>query len=232
MIRRVGVVVPARDEEARLGACLDAIADARSDLMAARRDVEVDVVVVLDRCQDGSGAVVAARPDVSVLVVDAGVVGVARDRGVRHHLDRARANGVPPSHLWLAHTDADSLVPRDWLTVHLTLAEFGADAVVGQVQVDLRDRPATVAVRYWATYEVREGHPHVHGANLGCTGAAYESVGGFPPVAEHEDVALVRALRGAHRVHATPAAAVRTSARRDGRTPGGFAGHLRSLEAS
>jgi hypothetical protein len=70
----------------------------------------------------------------------------------------------------------------------------------------------------------------VHGANLGMSATAYLDAGGTPPLALAEDQALVDALRGrARRLIATGRIPVTTSGRRESRTVGGFADHLRAL---
>src|SRR5690606_39684918 len=51
-----------------------------------------------------------------------------------------------------------------------------------------------VRAAFLAGERYEDGHPHVHGANLGVSAAAYRAVGGFPPLAAHEDQALVAAL--------------------------------------
>ena len=69
---------------------------------------------------------------------------------------------------------------------------------------------------------------HVHGANLGVRADVYRSVGGFDPHPEHEDVMLVeRVIAFGAPTRTTDGCCVATSARRIGRTPGGFAAHLR-----
>lgn len=223
LVRQVGVVVPARDEEAALPSCLAALAAAA----AHARDgagVGVDVVVVLDRCVDDSAAVVARWPAVVAVEVDAGNVGRARAAG----FDRLTRGGAPPD-LWLATTDADSVVPRDWLSVQVEHARAGADLVLGTVDVvDWSPHPREVEERWRAAYDVADGHPHVHGANVGFSAAAYRDVGGFAHLDRDEDVALAAAL--AHRrVVRTGAIPVLTSARAHARARGGFADHLRSL---
>src|SRR5581483_3995419 len=72
MIERVGVVVPARDEEERLPACLAAIGKAAAQIAG----LPLLVVVVLDRCRDRSRMVVDATPGVEALEIDAGNVGI------------------------------------------------------------------------------------------------------------------------------------------------------------
>jgi hypothetical protein len=221
------------DEAERLGRCLDALDRAVATARAA--GLEAGVVVALDACTDGSEALCARRSGVVVVRGGWRRVGAARAAGCALALDLAGRGGVPPHGVWLASTDADSVVPFDWLTHHARLADRGADAVRGTVAVNSwAGWPAGVAAAYRAGYAAgyRGGdlHPHVHGANLGVRGSAYLAAGGFPAVACHEDVGLVGTLvaAGAH-VVATGHAAVRTSARARGRAPGGFSGHLRGL---
>jgi hypothetical protein len=223
----VRVVVPARDEAELLPACLDSVQRAVAHLAATRPDVEASVTVVLDRSADDSALVVARASDVTGLAVDHGLVGAARAAGV----DLATRLDVDPARVWLAHTDADCVVPPAWLTGQLDLADQGFAAVVGTVEPhgpDLSDALLTA----WRTRHVRhDGHGHVHGANLGLTLAAYRACGGFPAVATHEDVLLVGRLRGAGvRWIASGAPPVATSSRRVGRAPGGFASYLSGLD--
>ena len=79
----VAVVVPARDEEVLLPACLDAVAAAVDALGTAHPDVPTQVVVVLDACRDGSDRVVRDRDGVVAVTTLAGCVGVARVGGRR-----------------------------------------------------------------------------------------------------------------------------------------------------
>jgi glycosyltransferase involved in cell wall biosynthesis len=221
-VKRVGIVVPARDEELLLPGCLDAL-----EAAAARVAVPVLIVVVLDGCVDGSRAVAAARPSVVVLEIDARNVGVARRVGTAAVLDWAAA--TPSDEVWIATTDADTVVPSNWLTGQLALAADGWEAVVGTVTVeDWSDHPIATGPRWASGYHAVEHHPHVHGANLGFCAAAYLESGGWPPLAVHEDVALVAALSH-RRLVRTATLPVVTSARRDARAVGGFGDTLSDL---
>jgi GT2 family glycosyltransferase len=222
-IEVVGVAVPARDEELLLPACLDALEVA----LAALVGVQTRVVVALDSCVDGSAAVAAAYPWVQVVETDAGNVGAARGRAVDRIL--AGAAGTPAERIWLATTDADSVVPPDWLTGQLALADDGWEVVVGTVIVDdWTGHPPETEPAWLASYRHVEHHPHVHGANLGCSAAAYLDAGGWSPLASDEDVSLLAAL--AHRrVVRTATLPVVTSSRRDPRAVGGFGDTLRDL---
>src|SRR6476619_5168926 len=111
-VQRVMVVVPARDEEDVLDACLAGLDHARR-----RVTVPVDVWVVLDGCTDRSAEVVARRAEVRSVAAACRSVGQARDVGVRHALRRLHALELTTT--WLAHTDADSVVPEHWMAHQL-----------------------------------------------------------------------------------------------------------------
>lgn len=222
MIERLGVVIPAHNEQALLPACLEAVTSA-----ALQVDIPVRVVVTLDRCGDGSGAIARNTPGVTVVEIKAGNVGIARAAGAESVL--RWADGTPHDRVWLATTDADSVVPVDWLARQCVLANAGWEVVLGTVKVlDWSEHDIEVAPLWSAGYRPVEDHSHVHGANLGCSVAAYLDAGGWSPLASDEDVALVEAL--AHRrVIRTATIPVTTSARRDPRASGGFGDALRAL---
>ncbi len=223
-LRRVHVVVPARDEEARLGACLRSVLTA-AQVLRRTRTCAVEVTVVLDSCRDDSAAVAAGFPGVRVLTVEAGVVGVARHRGV---VSLPEADGAATT--WVACTDADTVVPRRWLVTQVALADAGADLVVGTVTPDPAELSVGDLVAWHALHRLSEGHPFVHGANLGFMRAAYDLVGGFAPLATGEDVDLVERMQAAGLPwRATDRTRVRTSGRWAGRAPEGFAEYLRDL---
>jgi glycosyltransferase involved in cell wall biosynthesis len=227
----VVVVVPARDEADRITAC---VASVLAAVRAApvRRGV---VVVVADACTDDTAARARAAlgPAHVVLEVAHRSAGQARRDGVEAGL--ARLRGFDAARTWIAATDADTRVPPDWLAHHLAQARRGWTAVAGIVAVDdFSEHPAHVAEAFRRHYrfDADGAHEHVHGANLGCRADAYLDVGGWPPLALHED----RELWGALRRRGWPAAAtarssVTTSGRAIGRAVGGFADVLRSLGA-
>jgi len=220
----IGVAVPAHDEQELLPACLAALAVA-----AARPGVPpVRVVVVADGCSDSTVAVARAA-GVEVLEVALRNAGAARAYG----LDTIAATSrVPLSGLWLATTDADSRVPQEWFVDQARWRDAGWDAVAGTVVVeDWSAHPPHAEQRFASRYAwTGRDHPHVHGANLSLSGAAYRAIGGFPPLAVAEDHALVAALedRGL-RVARAALRPVVTSGRRDPRAADGFGTLLRTL---
>ena len=216
---RVVVVVPAHDERDLLPACLDALR-----VTASRVVLPVQLVVVLDACTDGSAAVLG--DDVLAVEVQRRNVGAARAAGFG-------AVGLG-ERTWCATTDADSTVSPTWLLDQLAHAARGFDVVAGTVRVaDWGGHQVALRQRYEAGYTDADGHRHVHGANLGISARTYTQIGGFAPLAAHEDVDLVdRAVHGGGTVAWAADVVVHTSARTTGRAPEGFAHHLADLAAA
>jgi glycosyltransferase involved in cell wall biosynthesis len=225
----VHVVVPANDEEVLLPRALRSIARAVARLRRCRPGIRTHVVLVLDACVDGSREVAARHHDLTVVEVNHRCVGAARAHGV----DVATADVGEPdaARHWMAGTDADCVVPGDWLVRQVMLADAGIDLVTGTVHPD-EELDGDALALWRALHQLGDGHPHVHGANLGIRLSAYREAGGFEPLAVHEDVRLVERVRSAGAAClATSSVHVRTSGRTQGRTPGGFADYLGVLVA-
>jgi glycosyltransferase involved in cell wall biosynthesis len=222
----VVVVVPAHNERPHLPRCLRAITTA-----AVCLPVPVLTVVVLDATDDGSDRLVGQYgPDVHFVTVDAGNVGAARAAGFQYAPNQS--SGIDTEPTWYATTDADSVVPADWL---LRMTESAADMVLGVVHVATwRHQTAEAVRRHLRAYHSKgPAHNHVHGANMGFWADAYWAVGGFRALPTGEDVELVDRFKAAElRIHRDAALSVETSDRRDARAPGGFAHHLRGLSGS
>lgn len=216
----IGIVIPAHDEADTIEACLSAAVQAA--VHPALHGEAVEIVLVLDDCRDATAQIAATHSRVRQLDVEFRNVGRARAAGT----ELALALGAR----WLAFTDADTMVSPRWLVHQLALQ---ADVVCGSVGVEdwtphgvdgnyLRDR-------FNATYTDADGHPHIHGANLGVSASAYVQVGGFQALTCSEDVELVRALEAAGASIAWSALPrVTTSARRQTRVRGGFGDALMS----
>jgi glycosyltransferase involved in cell wall biosynthesis len=219
-----GVVVPAHDEEELLPACLAALRSA-----AGLAGVPVRLLVVADACTDATAAVAAAG-GAEVIRIRARNVGAARAAGMARLL--RRMEGTDPAAIWLATTDADTVVPPGWLRRQLGHAGQGWDVVLGTVNVaDWAGYPPHAASVFAAMYGFGAGpHPHVHGANLGIRGSAYLAAGGFRPLRTAEDHALLAAVTetGCQVLRAGDIT-VATSARRQARAPRGFSHALRAL---
>lgn len=218
------VVIPAHDEEHLVGACVASVDVAVKHLEQAEPGVDVSVTVVLDACTDRTAARAlesSGALGVHLLAVDARCVGAARAAGVAHARSMTQAAAV---RVWIATTDADSRVDPGWLVDHVRMAQW-LDALLGRVEPDPSDLSPTLLAEWHRRHE--RGW-HVHGANLGVRLSTYDQAGGFGPIAVHEDVALVEAVRAAGGIIGR-GSVVTTSARTAGRVQGGFATYLSEL---
>jgi hypothetical protein len=138
---------------------------------------------------------------------------------------------LQPRNIWLATTDADSQVPKEWLSAQLAAHEAGADVWTGRVTVeDWSSYGRTTALRWNEAYE-GEVAP-IHGASLGFNAQMYLTAGGFAGVHTGEDRALHRAILDAGgRAHEDVTLRVVTSGRRQARAPLGFAHALSAFDA-
>jgi cellulose synthase/poly-beta-1,6-N-acetylglucosamine synthase-like glycosyltransferase len=235
------VCVPARNEVARIGACLRALLDQR-DRHGHPLRAPVQVLVLANNCVDGTAdAAQAVDPRVHVvrtrLPAGRATAGLAR----RLAMDKALQLLGEPGGV-ICTTDADSRARPDWVASLWSALDTGAAAVAGVVEFDPLSRvptfsPARGLEAVYAGLQAEltarlDPEPHnpwpnhiwAWGANLAVTSEAYRAVGGLPPVRIAEDRAFVARLRR----HDIPVrhcldARVWTSARVRGRAPGGLA---------
>ena len=225
----VVVVVPAHNEQLLIAACLQSLADAQDMLCQRIPQITCDVVVVLDDCDDDSD-IIAGRMNVSAMPVAHHNVGAARRAGVQAALAHSRS---PLRQTWVANTDADCRVPRDWLLHFVEAAERGYHMVLGMV-CPSSELSQSQLHAWHRRHPYVDGHPHVHGANLGIRADVYEAIGGWSPLRTGEDAELVARAEssGTVRILRTGQGPVWTSSRLVGRAPAGFADYLSTLPGS
>jgi hypothetical protein len=237
------VVVPARDEAGRIGACLRALAES----IGQKR---VGVVVVTNNCTDNSAQMACqwlTRLGIRGIVVDCTLLpawsnaGRARDIG----LSVACRHLGPRGHLMM--TDADSRVASDWVEANLAELET-ADVVCGRIEADPDEEaslPARVirhalhehaylraALRAVAhldplPHDPAPSHRSTPGASLAFRAEVYRRVGMLPLAVGEDGTFVARAEQAEFRVRYSDRARVVTSCRMTGRTGGGMAGTLR-----
>lgn len=225
--RQILVAVPARNEAETIQACIESI-DAASRWV----DVPVTLVVAADSCSDTTAAtaraVEVARCDLVVIEGRWGRAGAARAAAVETGSALHRgANGC-----WIANTDADCVVPASWLATQIDLAG-GVAAIGGVVHLDPDTTDPDLLDAFDASYQLDgDRHPHVHGANIGLSGDAYRTVGGWCPRTEVGEDHLLwdRLVARGHLVRQTTSLSVVTSARVRSRVVGGFATNLGHLD--
>jgi glucosyl-3-phosphoglycerate synthase len=246
---QAAVVVPAHNEEARVGDCLRALAQQEGVEPGA-----FEVVLVLDHCTDDTRLRAleagSAHPSMPLIVLESDLTGAghARREGMDFACQRLLAADRPDG--LIASTDADSRVASDWLATQLALASGGARAIGGRIELDPREAAALPAAVLEARgIQARErlarvrarasspggggaqdaacGHHQFSGASLALTARTYREIGGLPIGEALEDEALERALedRGIE-ILRTARVRVTTSARTEGRASRGLARDL------
>ncbi|MFG1610555.1 glycosyltransferase family 2 protein [Actinoplanes sp. NPDC049265] len=173
------VVVPAYQEEARIGATLAAL--------AAQTDRDYHLLVVDNGSTDATAAI-ARRFGAEVLVEDEKGVGCAVDTGFRY----AIAHGAE----LLARTDADCIPRRRWVAAARASLASGAGLVCGRITAR-RDEHGILGRAFFATLvalaalfgRLRPAHrgagfhaPYrMHaGNNMAITAELYLACGGMP----------------------------------------------------
>lgn len=201
---RIAVIIPARNEAARLPATIDSI---RSRGAADR------VIVVDSASRDGTGQVAAAA--------DAELVGGSlvrsRAQALRAGAAYALSRSPRPDVLWFVH--ADSKAPRAWdASIRLALRDKSVLGGGFEFAWNLREapwhaRPALGVVAF--TNRVRSRLTRIFYGDQGIfvRAAAYQAVGGFPDVDLMEDRILCRNLLRRGRLRLA-AGRIRTSPRR------------------
>nr|WP_196828854.1 glycosyltransferase family A protein [Frigoribacterium sp. CG_9.8] len=224
----VAVVIPANNEQDLVGACLESVKETIDAAQRAHPALPVRVVLVADSCEDNTVAIARSAGATEVLEVALRNVGAARRAGVAHAL---AALDYSADQIWIANTDADSVVPSNWILEQLELAHSGFDLMIGTVHPTFTDlsREQLAAWRHNHRHGVPNGH--AHGANLGIRASAYIRASGFPAIPEHEDNNLVDQVKASGaRVVASDRCDVETSGRQIGRTNGGYARFLHGGE--
>jgi glycosyltransferase involved in cell wall biosynthesis len=247
---RAVVVVPAHNEERRIGRCLRALAS-----QIEVRPNEFEVIVVLDACEDATAERVSdfsrhiwrlksegsggdgAGPEIHSVDGPGEGAGPARATGM--DIGCARLEALGRGGGLLASTDADSVVAPDWIARQLEAVAAGAEAIGGEVVLDpdeaaalppavLAERETQLAARTRdAAARGPAEHAHFSGASLGVTPDAYRRAGGMAWMAALEDQELEdRLVAAGVTIHRLRPVSVVTAARTEGRAERGLARDL------
>lgn len=192
------VILPARNEENRIAACLHALADALEGI-----EQRAGVILLVSNSSDHTalvgGTVLAAR-NIPGLVFDLHLDHEIDQLGRIRELGMKAALRIPRGPRFLLTTDADGQVSPSWLTANLAELER-ADIVFGEVLPDpdepKRREPVSdidelarrhclrLAVRLAALLDPLPHDPesahHTHsGASIALTAEAFDLLGGMP----------------------------------------------------
>jgi glycosyltransferase involved in cell wall biosynthesis len=239
---RLVVAIPVRDEATRIGGCLRAL---------ARQSMPADhVVLLLNNCSDGTAEVVKALPRAPhrLHLVECNLDAPSASAGVARGLAMKYATTLIEEGAILT-TDADAVVPNNWIEANLGAMKQGAEAVCGRAVIDpieallipphlhqddarevaygnLLDEIGSIILPDPADPWPR--HREDSGASIAMTAAMFRRVGGVPCIASGEDRALIRMLRMIDApVRHDPNIRVVVSGRIEGRAQGGMADAIR-----
>lgn len=240
----IAVAIPAHNEAALIGRCLDALA-AQADAGPFK------IIVLANDCSDDTASIARLPRGIDVRVIEIRMPDGRRGAGHARRLAMAHAGEFGTI---LLTTDADCVADPDWVAAHRAAFARGVDAVAGRVSGDwneislLPDRARAIGALEWeylallaraeALFAPRPHDPwprHAQccGANIGITRAMLERVGGVPALATGEDRALVAAVEAAGGlVRYDPAPHVTASARTMGRASGGMADALAARQSA
>src|SRR5690606_2130305 len=224
-MKKIGVVIPACNEEAYIEHCLLALKTAQLEFFQSLESVEslfeIKILVVLDTCTDQTAQKVQ-KMAVESIQCDFQCVGKTRHLGIQQLI----AQGCD----WICCTDADSRVQPDWFKV--MLEHQPTEVICGVVELDEWDHlsPGT-RFKYLSHYQNRMNHHHVHGANLCFKSDVYIKNQGFEQLACHEDVEFIQRLERANvQITWSNRLRVLTSSRLSSKVTEGFASFLQNLE--
>jgi len=217
------IAIPAQNEETLIARCLESVLQACRYLPVT---ISCDIIVFDDGSTDCTRDIAenCLKASGTVVSLDMNNVGLARRLAVAYGLKKYSG---PLNHCWIANTDADSMVPPDWLYRQLCLAERKVMAVAGIIDIDtFEEHDDGVPKRFRETYQINfdGSHSHVHGANLGVRADAYLAAGAWSARMTAEDHDLWQRVQdNGVFTFSSSSLKVITSGRRVGRAPNGFA---------
>jgi peptidoglycan-N-acetylglucosamine deacetylase len=202
-LRPVSIVVPAYNEEDLLPACLES-------LLAQDYAGPLEILVVNNASTDATGDLARSF---AVRVID------EPERGYGRALRRGFAEATGSI---IAATDADTVVPRDWISRLVRAYDENPEvvAVGGAIEFHGANRRGTLFIHGLLPMVNRldranPAGPHLWGANLSVRRDAFERTGGWNPEFSFQaDTELSERLRTAGRVLLLSDLVVRTSSRR------------------
>lgn len=234
------MAIPAKNEAALIVPCLKAL---------ATQSLPADeIVLVVNNTSDDTidlARAMADRLSSRLHIVNVDLPPSQENAGFVRGIAMTRAQALAGSRGMILTTDADSVVPANWVERNASWLEAGYDAVCGRAiidPIDERNLPGHLVaddaaetrygrildeIDHWADprhWNPWPRHREASGASIAVRAAVYTAVGGLPPLSSSEDRAFVARLEQRDcKIRYDPALRVLVSGRSVGRAEGGMA---------
>ncbi len=250
---KVIVTIPAHNEEASILNCLDAVFNQTTIGHKALPKSDFEVLVMCHNCSDGTFKICKdfqkENKDCNLIVVSTSNRKVNNVGAVRRILMNIASERLANNQGFIAMTDADTIVDTYWLANIMSYIDSDYGMICGKIEIDTSglsskmERFLKLKQNYFDTVRRIENlllpdeknpypkHFDNSGPNLAIRGQTYTDIGGIKPIGFCEDVALYdEVLFNGFPLRHCPCTRVKTSSRKDTRTPWGFGKELEKFE--
>ncbi|WP_031428567.1 glycosyltransferase [Flavimarina sp. Hel_I_48] len=242
---QVCVTIPAKNEEQHIGRALHALS-----LQYGVKNASFEVIVLINHSWDGTLRICKEfqdnHPDFNMHIVVTYSPAVINVGSARRELMDMAYKRLPCANGFVAMTDADSAVGRQWIKNLLKYSKTSIDLVCGPLVIDSSGLKGHTRKLYTAKqqylllrsrlesvilpdhFDPWPRHAFSCGPNMAIKKVAYKKIGGMPPLDFLEDAALYdKVIQQGLEVRHCPDMPVKTSARLDSRTERGFGDELK-----
>ncbi|WP_037315521.1 glycosyltransferase family 2 protein [Salegentibacter sp. Hel_I_6] len=247
------VTIPAKNEAGTIWKTLSALLNQRLDNASLPPDF-YEVIILCNHCDDDTVAICnlfqKIHPQFPLYIfetVDRNINSVGASRRILMDLASSRL----PGNGFIITTDADTIAHKKWLNAFLESLPEPVDLICGIIQPDnkglnleakkilhLTRRYLDLVSRLESEIFPQDNdpwprHSHNSGPNMAIRKSVYEKLGGIPPLACFEDIALYQKVFAyGYKIKHSYSPIIITSCRTSSRVPGGFGSQIRNWSDS
>ncbi|WP_026933135.1 glycosyltransferase [Christiangramia echinicola] len=250
---KVAITIPAKNEADTIWSTLHSLASQVSNNGLIDPE-EYEIMVLCNHCRDNTLErcllFQELHPDFPLYIFETqdpviNCVGAARRLIMDLASKRLKGNG------FIVMTDADTIADKYWLDAYLNIMPSPTDLVCGIIEPDLKDLNKEAKHQLFQTRKYLDlvtrlesdifpqdhdpwpRHSHNSGPNMAIRNSVYIKLGGMPPIACLEDIALYqKVISNGYKVKHCSAPIVTTSCRSSSRVPGGFGTQIKNWSNS
>ena len=249
----LSVCIPARNEAQTIWKTLTALANQLSGDKAVSTQL-YEVLVLCNHCDDHTVELCKlfqelnpAFPFYYYVTTNPVINNVGAARRVLMDLASERLNDTG----FIIMTDADTIADKNWLESFLKLQSEPIDLVCGQITPDMKGLNAEAKKNLFENRHYLDlvsrldseiypqqsdpwpRHSHNSGPNMAIRNSVYKNIGGIPPIACLEDIALYqKVISSGYAIKHAMEPKVTTSCRSSSRVQGGFGSQIQNWSAS